>query len=262
MPDSLIGFLPHYELSQDNECVTLKIDLDQIIDFSHVSRDHWSDSIYQNGLIWLAGGGAYLLQNRYVVLVRRSMTAPSNPGCLTLSTGLSDGLQEWADPSLIRREMFEEVVLLDRKQQFYYYPKCDSIASQVVEGALLESPFQNWRAQGVSSQYVTSLQHDRIVITQHEKQNIFEGLLHLNGNQVNFLFAIELQLPQAISEIEFYDSEFKIENGNKIFLKREIFLYDLKTERVLDLKMQMVSGFSFTEHAQFFIKKLRTNWRE
>lgn len=262
MPDSMMGFLHEYELRQQNDSVTLEVGLDQITGLSHVPRAQWQDPAYQKGLIWLAGGGAYLLQNRYVVLIRRSSSAPSNPGCLTLSTGLSDGAQEWVEPNLVKREMFEEVVLLDRAQQVYFYPKCDATACDVIANALHGSPFQSWRAQGLESEFVTDLLCDKIIVTSAGKKTEFRGLLHLKGNQINFLFAIKLQLPLPISQIDFYDSEFKIKNGNKVFLNREIFLYDLKTEQVLDLKMQTIKDLPFTEHALFFIQKLCKYWRD
>jgi hypothetical protein len=62
---------------------------------------------------WVSGGGTLLLNGRYLVVVQRSPDARVNPGKFSLFTGRADNAQERADPSLLVREMFEELLLFE-----------------------------------------------------------------------------------------------------------------------------------------------------
>jgi hypothetical protein len=62
---------------------------------------------------WISGGGTLLLNGRYLVVVRRSPDARVNPGKFSLFTGRADNAQERVDPSMLVREMFEELLLFE-----------------------------------------------------------------------------------------------------------------------------------------------------
>jgi hypothetical protein len=81
-------------------------------------RPHWSREILgEEHWLWGAGGGAYLLGDNTrgygVPLVRRSVSAPSNPGKWTVGTGLADLVSETHEPWRLIRELFEEIALVD-----------------------------------------------------------------------------------------------------------------------------------------------------
>ncbi len=54
-------------------------------------------------LLWGAGGGTYLVNGKYALMVKRSLEAPTNPGKWTFATGLGASYEELQDPRLFIR---------------------------------------------------------------------------------------------------------------------------------------------------------------
>jgi hypothetical protein len=62
---------------------------------------------------WLSGGGTLLLNDRYLPAVQRAADARVNPGKFSLFTGRADNETERANPELLARELFEELLLYE-----------------------------------------------------------------------------------------------------------------------------------------------------
>ena len=62
-------------------------------------------------VFWLSGGGTYLINGRWLALVRRRDDAMVNPGKYSLFIGRSDNADERARPRALVRELFEELLL-------------------------------------------------------------------------------------------------------------------------------------------------------
>ncbi len=63
-------------------------------------------------LLWVSAGGCYVINGEWIPLVRRSRSSPSNPGRATISSGRADSPRELYEPSLVFRELFEEIVIV------------------------------------------------------------------------------------------------------------------------------------------------------
>ena len=70
-----------------------------------------TENAHPEDYFWLSGGGTFLFQGRYLLLVRRAKDAKTNPGKFSVFTGRSEGLAEWIEPWKVVRELFEEVLM-------------------------------------------------------------------------------------------------------------------------------------------------------
>jgi hypothetical protein len=214
-------------------------------------------------LLWCAGGGSYVLGSRYLPLVQRSHDAPSNPGKLTIATGLSDHKDELSNPKLMIRELFEEVVIV--KDNTIITPDIkwpttnpteiirDSIASM---SQLNQLPFLPTNAEAIS------VAHSDIV-TVHSQEGSIQTPCHLclNGSSVNILFYINLPELLDIRSLRFYDTETILKDDQRVHLVRPVFLYDLKEKCTLDLDMKVVD-LEKTYHASAAIARLENIFGE
>ena len=69
-------------------------------------------AIHPSSYFWVSGGGTYLLNDRFLPIVQRAHQQTTNPGKWSLFTGRADTHEERANPELLVRELFEELILL------------------------------------------------------------------------------------------------------------------------------------------------------
>lgn len=92
----------------------LSIDLDGVGQDDLIENDiAFRAAIAPDSWFWLSGGGTLLLNGRYLPIVRRPLDARVNPGTFSLFTGRADDEAERADPALMVRELFEELLIYD-----------------------------------------------------------------------------------------------------------------------------------------------------
>lgn len=70
-----------------------------------------AENTHPENYFWLSGGGTFLFQGRYLLLVRRPEQATTNPGKFSIFTGRSEGFAEWIEPWKVARELFEELLM-------------------------------------------------------------------------------------------------------------------------------------------------------
>lgn len=261
MSDFNVGFVKKFKkviAEGGNLLLTLKYaDIEKL----NIPRSRWNKSTLENTLIWIAGGGSYIINNTYLVLVKRSPTAQSNPGKLTIQTGLSDSEEEWKNPSLLKRELFEEVIILDHDSQNFYFPDCDVASEHIIRTTLKGTEFSEYHGVPIESEWLTSIEKDQVIVQSEGENLIAKGLLHFNENNLNILYCCKINQSLPLEKINFFDAEFTMVNGKKKFLNREIYFYDLINKRVLDTSFQAASTYEFTEHAKYLIETLENNWR-
>jgi len=107
-------FMLHARLNE-----RLFIDADQItVNLSEIQESEIilndaerNSHIELDSYFYLSGGGSFLIDGRYLLVVKRDVNVMVNPGKISLFTGKSNNYQEWLDPSLCTRELFEELTL-------------------------------------------------------------------------------------------------------------------------------------------------------
>lgn len=226
-----------------------------------VPRSKWNNSTLGDALIWNAGGGTYLINEQFLLLVKRSLTAQSNPGKLTIQTGLSDNEEEWIRPYLLKRELYEEVIIIDRENRKFLFPQIDNSAESIIRKSLEGTEYEDLQALAIDSEWVTGIEKDQIIILTEKEPLVSKGLLHHDENSLNILYCCKINRALPLDKILFFDSEFTVVNGEKKFLNREIFFYDLKNKVILDKNFCSVSDYEITEHAKYLIENIENNWR-
>jgi hypothetical protein len=243
-------FIQDYKMSNNSMGgVTLEVNPLNNTASLKVSRRDWSREVLGRGLVWLGGGGAYVINSRYVVMIKRDDFAPSNPGKLTIATGLSDSRTEWSNPNLLMRELFEEVLLVGISGE---------IVVPIVQGLedLARKTIPKLAPSGRETILIQADYADEpvdMLILNGEK---FPGILSINENScsVNFMRAIGLNIPDIFS-YDFIDTETD-ENGKQ--LNRKIFLWDLFKGELLETSGESaVSAIQFTEHAKALLKCIK-----
>ena len=58
-------------------------------------------------LYCFSGGGLIIVNNKYIPVIKRSSTAPTNKNKLSTPSGISDSINEIYNPSLLKREILK-----------------------------------------------------------------------------------------------------------------------------------------------------------
>jgi len=200
-------------------------------------------------LIWAAGGGTYILGGRYIPLIQRSADSLTNPDKLTIATGLSNTYEEMVDPLLLIRELFEEIIIMDREKNLYIplFSDTDIPEHKELNRIARESITASASAVGLSwsnLRFVKArLEHrlllDEIEVFYDHSRKTRSGLIHLDAlsGRVNILYAVHIIELNELTHLYFYDTETKINSvGSFIPLSREVFLLDFEKNTLLNAK--------------------------
>lgn len=227
--------------------------------------------------LWVSGGGVCILGDRYVPLVQRSLDSRTNPGKLTVASGRADNVTEILDPRLTLREAFEEIAVVD------------------AEGLLLIPRFKepHWIVRDFSPQSIREILdplvqiNDRLSSTccgvreinarldAHAHKDVlkvfrsgkllceFPSAVHVANDcgEVNVLFAACWDVEEEeLMSLRFFDTEYEVRGGDKKFLHRAVFLYDLKCGSVhLPGSLEAAAAPPpLTPHAAYLLARLRT----
>lgn len=224
-------------------------------------------------LIWAAGGGTYVLGGKYIPLIKRSADSLTNPNKLTIATGLSNSYEEMIDPLLLIRELFEEIIIIDREKNLYIpffsdidIPEhkdlnriaCESITSSASRIGLSWSNLKFVKAKLDQELFL-----DEIEVFYNDANKTRKCLIHLDTlrSRVNILYAVHLIELNELTHLYFYDTETKISSdGSLIPLSREVFLLDLEENTLLKAKTkEPISDtvISRTAHAEYMVMHLK-----
>lgn len=214
-------------------------------------------------LNWVSGGGTYLINSRYLVLVRRSALSKVNAGKYSLFTGRSDNYEEWVNPSKTVRELFEELVLFE--DDSIVIP--ESSEYQDIIDHCYESHIEEYS----KSTTVVSRKSIKALSLSNAHVEVFNGLKtvrfpltwHINRRQdVNILFLFSLEMD--VDKISALDAEAHTEDGKTVFHNRDIYLLDLCDESIRCITRGKHSGEStslekieITEHLSHFLGRVK-----
>jgi hypothetical protein len=212
--------------------------------------------------IWISGGGTYLINNQYLLLVKRPHDAIINPGRYSLFSGRANDKNELINPVLLVRELFEELVLFDTN--YLYYPinnEYQKIIDQVYSGALSHIPIKPIRNLDITS---VDLINNALVIRYKEKISKYLIPFHINElGEINilFLFSATLDVENLFAE----DGESFHLDGKIARQNREIYLYDLSSGNIRNItassselgRVSRLDENLMTDHLAYMLKMIK-----
>jgi hypothetical protein len=246
---------------------SLRVDLDAALrDGAAVSDDRGFLAAAGKGdYFWVSGGGTYLINGRYLPVVKRGKDARVNPGKFSLFTGRADSLRELLNPSLLARELFEELVLFRDGRPLR--PDCP--AFRRVIAPVYRDLSRRFGLKAGEVLPLTPLRGEtgRVRLTHRKRSKDLRLAYHVNGrNDVNVLqlFAAQVDVDALSAE----DGEYHLEGGRAVKHRREIYLYDVKTSRGRKLsapagrRAAPIADARMTEHLLWLVKQVRRGkWR-
>jgi hypothetical protein len=256
------GLKPEIEVIE--EAHAFRVDLTEALHRPFSYNDDDILKTQRNGeYIWASGGGTWLLNQRYILVVQRSLDAKVNPGKFSLFTGRADNTHELLSPNLLARELFEELVLFTENRIYRPF----SVEYNIIIDAVYCRLEEDLGLDMAASQQL--LLHHLLCspknITVMNQGSLWEGSLdcHVNSNrEINILFVFVGYLD--IDKLQAMDGEYYIADGKIIRNNRSVYLYDLQTDMVRDITIDSRAGIpkcisrdSMTEHLQHVVESVR-----
>jgi CBS domain-containing protein len=213
----------------------LRVDLDGVGSGDLIENDTiFRAAAASDSWFWLSGGGTLLLNGRYLPVVRRSADARVNPGKFSLFTGRADNEEERANPALLVRELFEELLLYEGNTllvpQFSGLESIISAAHAAMReaGIIIEKVGRSLPLTPVR----LADRPVRILQGGVEREHRLTWTKAIN-NDVNVLFLFAAECDLAVLRAR--DGEYPYGNDGVTPASRAIYLYDLVTGSVRPL---------------------------
>ena len=234
---------------KDKIIVNLSFISDEII----IQNDEqFNEVLNSKNYFYISGGGSFIFNKRYLILVMRDKKTLVNSNKLSLFTGRSNSYAEWKNPTLIMRELFEEVsIYKDNSLLSYKNKKYQSIINQISnKESIPSSNFLDIEEFKISNFRLVICNNDRIIWNK-------KVFMHIsNKNDLNLLYFFNINLnPEKLKFASYEDS---LDN------KRQVFFYDLLKKEILFLNknnslVPEIKSHNLTEHCQFAIDHLSKN---
>lgn len=247
------------------ESDALRVDLDAVDIRAVVSNDSAFISARRPGtFFWVSGGGTYLINNKYLLIVKRSLASLVNGGLYSLFTGRADTEEELLNPHRMVRELFEELVLFSGKKLCYpifkdYQPIIDALYAK--RRNLME--LRNREAMPLYLTYPHDFDKS-ISVQWRGRSQEFSLNFHVNSrHDINVLFLLAAEL--NVADLTALDFEYLLEEGDQHHSRRDIFLYEPITSMARSLSganrslgnQEMIDDGSMTEHLQYLVQLVR-----
>jgi hypothetical protein len=244
--------------------IALDVDIVNLIDKDNIVDDlaliQSADNSYYN---WVSGGGTYLINNRYLIVVKRSEDSFVNPGKYSLFTGRSDNHDERTEPGKLVRELFEELILYyDDKLLHPIYDKYQQIINTCYDKLKDMNFFTTSKSINLTLEQL-SIDERYVNLCNEGNKEKHTLSWHINSdNDVNilFLFKINLDVERIIAR----DAEYHMEGSSPIFHNREIFLLDIKTDDLINISNKNIatdvrrySTKIASEHLEYLFSKIK-----
>jgi len=214
---------------------------------------------------WVSGGGTYFLNKRFIIILKRGNESKINPDKFSLFTGRSDSLREQLNPSLLIRELFEELILFSDGKLLY--PKIKTLQGCVDKIYKNFDKYNIVKTNESNELYLTEYKIDsrKVKFTGESSEIIKDLTWHINSQRdINILFLFESKID--IEKLSSIDGEYFIANEKLNFLNRDIFLLDIHTNKIAnlsisdELKFVSVDLEKFTDHLRYVYDHLRRNY--
>jgi hypothetical protein len=237
------------------ETERLRIDLDRVTREDLIENDvAFQAAIAPRSWFWLSGGGTILLNGHYLPIVRRSAGARVNPGKFSLFTGRADDAQERANPTLLVRELFEELLLFEGETLLV--PQCEEFQHVIekVRGATGATGVLKDGPQRPLPLTAVPLKTRPVEILHQGVEREYQLSWTVGPSKdinVLYLFTAECDLKRLSAR----DGEFDVSSGRSVGAGRDIYLYDLRSRaaRALtcEVDQQSISRAEMTDPLRF-----------
>ena len=244
-----------YKLTQNKNKKFLKIFLNK----SNIKKNDIKINCF-------SGGGIFIINNKYVPIIRRSNTAKSNKNKLSTGSGKPSSLKEIYNPRLLIRELFEEISFIknDYLVIFKNYINKNFIQSSIsnkiyrylkVDNKKIKKSFHNI----IVNKSVKFNTDELIIILPNNKQRKIKCMIHIDEkNEVNILFVINLKIGLIKNKVIIKDTEFH--DKKKFINSRDIFLVEKNNDKYL-LDNNFCKSINFnlhlmTGHLKYSLKKI------
>lgn len=207
----------------------------------------------KNGdILYVSGGGSVVLAGRYLLVVQREANARIHPGKFSLFTGRADGLGERENPSLLARELFEELLLYRGGQLVWpLNPQYQQIIDRIYTGL----GHKRDEAVGVAFGSLP-LPTRPLVVTSRGVTRRFDLAWHLSSKgEINVLqlFSVDLRPQDLVAR----DGEG---------LDRSIWAYDMESSGATPVGagagQRKLNDADMTEHLAFTIRSLAATGKD
>ena len=235
------------------------IDINEIINNDEVFKEKIGHDIY----FWVSGGGSFLINKKYIFLVKRSPDSKINPNKFSIFTGRANNIEELKNPLLLVRELFEE--LLIAKDGLICYPKCCEFQS-IIDSAYQELENNFFKEKEIKYlsfdlKYLPFFNKNIEIKTEFEKKDFCIDYYINSINDINVLFLLSGEIDMAgLTAID--GEHYKSKNGT-IRHSREIYLYDIFTSLGRNIvnnsnnELINIQEKDLTEHCRYFINNIK-----
>lgn len=225
----------------------ITIDFEKVIKEDVIQNDaQLNASLHPNHYFFVSGGGTFLLQNRYLLTVKRSPTARINPGKLSLFTGRAEGPHEWNEPWRVVRELFEEILLFDGLKLLYpRFLPYQEVIDEVYKIHFKDIILRDAERMDLHLEKI-SISNCILKMLNRGKVTEYQAFTHINSrNDINIL---------SLFSIAVDPERLVVKDAEEPNSKRVIFLLDIETECLREVsqnsadKFHVVSRADMTEH--------------
>ena len=213
----------------------------------------------KEGFYWVSGGGTFLLNDRYIFVVKRRKDSQINPFKVSLFTGRADSIEELKNPMLLARELFEELLLFSGDSLIYpQNKKFQQIIDQVYDHHF--EIREDIGSKKIKIDFTDiQVSTKKVVVGKNEENMEFFINSKLDVN-VLFLFSLNVD----INSLSYRDGESYIKNNNVFFANRDVFLIDIKCLEYRDINNKKIklTKENTTEHLLYFIEKISEKYEK
>lgn len=242
----------------------LVVDLRNVDNRRFIVNDKiFNRKISDNTFFWVSGGGSIVINNKYILLVKRSHLCNVNPGKFSIFTGRANNIDELNNPELLIRELFEELII--SKKNILYYPKCSQFQRVIdtVYFKFKENFYNRRRIQflDLNLNYLSCKNKKIIILNKLGKKEFYLDYYINNANDINVLFLLSAEL--EIKDLFAFDGEYYSTESGAINYFREIYLYNFNTSMGkiisdnLSNEYVRIKDSNLTGHCNYIIKSLR-----
>ncbi|CAL7964069.1 conserved hypothetical protein [Gammaproteobacteria bacterium] len=261
----LVSLVPNSSIILEERGLLVNLDAIKSIDFVY-NDSMFNDKVKDGNYFWVSGGGSFLINGRYILLVKRGNNAKTNPGKFSLFNGRADNVSELINPNLVIRELFEELLLFYDKTLLYpIVPKYQHIIDKIYKNATIVGILrENDITMSIKVKlYETLLQthKHKVVVVYKNKRHDYNLIYHINNtNDINVLFLLSLEL-QDVTKLTAIDGECYFIGNDLIRSHREIYVYDLFTANCSSIGYQNREYYclkpeDMTEHLRYLLSIL------
>jgi len=198
----------------------------------------------------VSGGGSYIVDERYLLVVQRDANALVNPNMYSLFTGRSNDVYEWINPDLCVRELFEEVTL---------YQDGDGLSLinqrfQSVIDSYYKTDFKSKKSIPIKISLAEQSTVNLMITSDHGSNEHKLPLIVSKNGDINCVFIFELEV--SLSRLSAIDKE----DGG---LERKVHVLDIENLMIKPLdnfdsnNWEAVDNLEMTDNLMAVINDLR-----